>query len=152
MTPTQAAVLRHRADAFLAERDARPWSESLHQQTVVSWCHMLEPLHPELRWLYAVPNGGFLLGKAAAGRLKGEGLKTGVFDLGLDIARGGYHGLKIEMKVPASIDKTGKKTRPGTPSEEQLEWYQHYCNQGYRAEICHGFRPAIALIREYLGL
>ena len=54
-------------------------------------------LYPELRFLYAVPNGGFRH-KSVAGRMKAQGARAGVPDFNLDVARGPYHGLRIELK------------------------------------------------------
>ena len=57
--------------------------------------------------LFAVPNGAHLAGgKAQRARqmaaLKAEGLMVGAADLVLLVARGGYHGLVAEMKIPGN--------------------------------------------------
>lgn len=53
--------------------------------------------HPELQLLYHVPNEGKRTWRTGA-RLKSEGLKPGVPDLCLPVARGKYHGLYVELK------------------------------------------------------
>lgn len=47
---------------------------------------------------FHVPNGGYRLGKEA-GRMKAQGVKAGVSDLVIRQARGGWHGLYLELKA-----------------------------------------------------
>jgi len=106
---------------------------------------------PELAWLYASANGG-LRTAATAGRLKGEGVKAGVFDLSLDCARRGFHGLRIELKVPAvpGIKGVCKAKPAGSPSAEQLAWQKNYLAEGYQAVICYGWLEARDVLIDYL--
>jgi hypothetical protein len=55
-------------------------------------------LHPEARRAYAIPNGG-QRNVAVAAKLKAEGVRPGVLDVHLPLARGGAHGLWIEHKA-----------------------------------------------------
>lgn len=73
-------------------------------------------------------------------RLKRMGVRSGVPDLCIPVARGGFHALYIEMK-----SKTGKPTRT------QLEWIDLLRSQGCAAEICHGADEAIAAIDRYFS-
>ena len=94
---------------------------------------------PELGLLFAVPNGSER--NAIVGRkLKAEGVKKGVPDLCLPVARGGYHGLYIEMK----------RQKKSQISPEQVQWIAALREQGYRAEICLGATAAWEVIREYM--
>lgn len=155
MNRLQALIARDRIDQFLAGRAQQVMSESMHQQTIISWCHMETQLDPAClyQWVHAVPNSAGLLHKATAGRLKGEGLKAGVFDLNLDVARGGFNGLKIELKVPAQLNAKGSPipSSAGVPSDDQLRWQAFYRQQGFMAEICWGFQPAIEMIKGYVA-
>lgn len=127
------------------------WSESQHQQALMRWCQLAKVTRPELAWIYSVPNGGYR-SAATAGRMRGEGVKAGVFDLGLDCARHGFHGLKIEMKTPRTPGLKGsyKAVQPGKPSPEQLAWLAHYTAEGYKAEFCFGWLEAKSLLEWYL--
>lgn len=58
---------------------------------------------PELALLYHVPNGGSR-NKIEAARLRAQGVKSGVPDLCLPVARGGNHGL-LEQGYAAAICK-----------------------------------------------
>ena len=102
----------------------------------------MEPAVPELKWFLAIPNGG----KRGDGRIqakrgaemKAEGMKAGVADLCWPIARGGYHGLWIEMKTPK-----------GQVSPKQSEFLSFVNEQGYLASVCRGWIDAARLIESY---
>ena len=114
-------------------------SESVEQQCLFRWAQFASGQHPELNLLYHIPNGG-ARSKATAGRLKAEGVKAGVPDICLPVARGGYHGLYIELK----------KEHSGTTSQKQKEWLFALSEQGYQAVVCHGWEEAKQEILEYL--
>lgn len=82
-------------------------------------------------------NGG-LRGKAEAARFKAEGVKAGVPDLCIPIARGGYHGLFIEMKFGRN-----------KPTDEQMKWLSTLERNGYMATVCWGAEEAISVIEQY---
>jgi len=74
-----------------------PKSEHEHQVRVVQWARRSVNIHPELRLLYSIPNGGRR--PASVARIMSlEGVNAGIPDLCLPIARNGYHALYIEMK------------------------------------------------------
>ena len=95
----------------------------------------------ELKNLYHIPNGGSRHPLEAI-NLKRQGVKSGVPDICLPVARGGYHGLYIELKA-------GRKSKP---SENQMIWIVNLKNQGYKAEIAYGYDEAIGIIIDYLTL
>lgn len=113
-------------------------SESEEQCALFQWAEMMSRKHSELSLLYHIPNGG-ARSKGTAGRLKAEGVKSGVPDLCLPVARGKYHGLYIEMKV-------GKNK----PTENQVKWISALLEQGYQAKVCYGWQDAAAVIERYL--
>lgn len=71
-------------------------TESVEQQCLFRWAAFQSGRFPELALLYHVPNGGSRK-KAEAGRFRAEGVKAGVPDLCLPVARGGFHGLYIRV-------------------------------------------------------
>lgn len=93
--------------------------------------------------IYHVPNGG-QRSKSTAASLKGQGVKAGVSDLVLAIARGGYHGLYLEFKA----------TPPdhAALADSQREWLGKVEQQGYCAVLARGLDEAKAVIREYMSL
>lgn len=112
--------------------------EHQHQVALFNWAAYDK--RPELKLLYAVPNGGHRH-KAVAGKLKAEGLKAGVPDIVLPVARGGYHALYIELKV-------GKNK----PTPEQAEWLKRLYQAGNKATVCYGWDSAKETIERYLAL
>jgi len=113
-------------------------SEHIHQKTLFDWAEKLSLFYPELRWLHAIPNGG-KRHIAVAVKLKSEGVKAGVFDVFLPVAKCGYYGLYIEMKC--------RKNRL-TPA--QIEFKQFVEEQNYKTEVCYHSTDAINIITRYL--
>lgn len=117
-------------------------SEAQEQSRLIAWANEVSRLgvYPELARLYAIPNGG-RRDKAEAAHLKRQGVKSGVPDLHLPVARGNYHGLYIEMKV-------GKNK----PTKNQKEWINALKASGYAVEVCYSAAAARQIIVEYLQL
>lgn len=113
-------------------------TEAKHQERLMLWAAVHESEYPELKLLHHIPNGGKRNEKEAA-HLKRQGVKAGVPDLCLPVARGGYHGLYIELKIQ------GNK-----PTEKQLEFIEALQNQGYKAIVCYGWEEAQIQIEYYL--
>jgi hypothetical protein len=94
--------------------------------------------------LIHVPNGGFRKNAFEGWRLKQQGVRAGVSDLFLPIARGGYIGLWIEFKAAPPND--------APPTDLQLEWLELMREKGHRAELCLGVEAAFAVLLEYMAL
>ena len=80
---------------------------------------------------------------AQIAKLKKEGWQKGVPDLFIAVARGGKHGLWIELK---DVGKTIKAL-----SDEQNEYLEFLNDQGYEAIWCVGFDVAKAAIEVYMN-
>ena len=114
-------------------------TEHDEQVALIHWAKLMQSILPELALLHAIPNGG-QRSKATAGKLKAEGVQAGVPDLCLPVARGGYHGLYVEMKW-----KSNK------PSSAQRWWLSKLNEGGYLAVVCYGFDEARATLEGYLA-
>ena len=112
--------------------------EEAEQAAIFEWAEYEKRKYPELELLHHVPNGGKRDAKTAS-ILKRCGVKAGVPDLVLPVARCGYHGLYIELKV-------GKNRT----SSNQKKWLKSLNAQGYKAEVCYGFNEATNMILRYL--
>ena len=124
---------------------AKAGTEHAHQTALFCWSKQKKQW-PELEWMFAVPNGGER-NIAVAGRLKAEGVKSGVSDVMLPAARRGYHGLFIEMKKPASeIRKAGKE------STKQKEFGAFVKEQGYFYIVCFDWMSAARIVAWYMGV
>jgi hypothetical protein len=139
MTPDEYAreVTLKRVRTRLIRKATQP-SEHDEQVRVIDWANAHVGQIPELKYLFAVPNGG-KRHKKTAKELAREGLKSGVPDLLLLLHRGVYSGLAIEMK-----------TLTGAASREQKEWLQWLAEQGYCARLARGADMAIKCLTWYL--
>ena len=102
---------------------------------------------PELRLMFAIPNGGHR-NMLVAKKMKAEGVKPGVPDILLPVARQGFHGLFVEMKVQSAKPK---KEGKGGLSDLQCSWIGDLRNQGYKVAVCYGRDEAITEITNYLN-
>ena len=115
-------------------------SEAQEQVLLFQWARMQEKVHPELRLMFHIPNGGKRNLKEAA-NLKRQGVKAGIPDIFLPVARNEKHGLYIEMKF-------GKNKL----SQVQKKWYWDLIDQGYEVKVCYSSVEAIEVIKEYLNI
>ena len=116
-----------------------PPREGAEQATLFNWAGMQSIRYPELELLFHIPNGG-KRSKSEAARFKAEGVKPGVPDICLPVARGGYHGLYIELKRRSGNHAT----------DYQRDWLEKLSNQGYKAAVCYGWEEAASMITKYL--
>ena len=112
--------------------------EHEEQKKVMVWARANTPRFRELVLLHAIPNGGYRTMQVAV-KLKAEGVKKGVSDLMLPVARGDYHGLYIEMKAGN-----------GRASEEQKHFIESVRTQGYYADVAVGHEQAVGILESYL--
>ena len=133
------------------EQLAASGSEDGHQSALYCWAALPETVvaYPELKWLFAIPNGG-LRNPVTANRLKATGVKRGVMDNCLLVRRGEYAALWIELKRPKSISLTGKRRQAGKVSEDQQPWLNQARSQGHAACSCIGWEAARDMIISYL--
>ncbi len=103
------------------------------------WHHACKGLGIPERLLYACPNGGWR-DPVGAKFLKAEGQRNGAPDLILDVARGAWHGLRIEMKTPA-----------GVTSDDQRAFHADLVAQGYAVRVCYSVSSAMDVITKYLA-
>ncbi len=88
---------------------------------------------------YAVPNEAKRSMRLGAW-MKAQGMQPGIPDLCIPIARGGYHGLFLELK----------RLKGGVVSESQKFWIDALTKEGYFAVVCKGADAAIDEIQKYL--
>lgn len=108
-------------------------SESDEQAKVVRYCDVRG--YP----CFAIPNEGKRT-YTYAQKLKRQGLRPGVPDLCIPVARGGYHSLYIEMKA-----------KGGRVTDNQRSWIATLRDQGMAAFVCYGAESAIRCLEAYMG-
>lgn len=114
--------------------------ESEIQAAFFVWLRLHERRFPELRFCFAVPNGGYRF-KATAAMMKRTGAKAGVPDCFLPVAANGFHGLWIEFK-----------TDTGKLSDAQSEFTKFLDQMNYKVLICRSLTAAANAVIEYLSL
>ena len=117
-------------------------SESAEQTNLFRWAAYEQNSYPELKLMFHIPNGGSR-NKLEAANLKRQGVKAGVPDICLPVARGNYHGLFIEMKNASGKNKA---------TDKQKEWIQDLNRQGYMAIVCYGWQEASEVLKKYMRL
>jgi len=115
-------------------------TESQEQCAFFRWCLKHDKEFDGLRGIFSIPNGG-LRDKVNANRLKMEGLRAGVPDMCLPVAKGGYHALYIELKVRSG----------GKLSDKQDVWHHYLRGQGNKVVVCKGFKEARQAVIDYYG-
>lgn len=122
--------------------------EENEQKALILWAHWqpvppapdIEPAAKLADYLFAIPNGGARNKKTAAD-LRAAGVKAGVWDLMLPIARQGFNGLWVEMKY-------GKNNL----SSDQRDWGARMRLAGYQTAVAWSQDDAKAAICRYLGI
>ena len=114
-------------------------TEHAMQCAVIKACRYLEREHPEVKYLFSVPNGGHRH-IAVAARLKASGVKSGVPDLFLPLpVPGGPAGFWLEMKAPG-----------GVTSQNQQDYLRFLAEVGFKVEVHYSAQTAVDSIRAYL--
>ena len=113
-------------------------SESQEQIELMTWTKRNVDSYPGIELIFAIPNGG-ARHIATASRLKLEGVKAGVPDLFLPVAKRDFHGLFIELK----------KAKGGNLSKTQKQWRDDLREQGYAWVRANGAEHAINIIKGY---
>jgi hypothetical protein len=113
-------------------------TEDEEQIWIFSWAELNLGRYPELVLMHHIPNGG-KRSKTEAARFKAMGVKSGVSDVFLPVARGGYHGLYIELKA-----------RDGRPSKNQKDFLDAVKAQGYAGTVAYSGEEAARIIESYM--
>lgn len=117
---------------------AKANTEHSHQMALFLWMRLQQDKWPELKLAFAIANGG-KRDQITAAKLKAEGVKPGVSDIFIPIARGPFHGFFLEMKKPG-----------GKESPEQIAFGAAVQDQGYFYACAESWSEASAVITWYM--
>ena len=110
-------------------------TEHAMQEAVIAECDRRSVTDAKYGYIYAIPNGQYRQGQ----RME-PGLRSGVPDLFLPVARRGYHGFYVELKCGDN-----------KPSESQQEWIHILSAEGYFCTVVwNDASEVINLIQWYL--
>jgi len=126
-------------------------SESSQQKALFAWAAQSVGKYPQLAYMFAVPNG-FFATIAQKGKMKAEGLRSGVPDIFL-LSRAwkgigyveGYAGCFIEMKI-----EKYRNRKDGGCSEEQIDFINYATSAGYYCKVCYNWMEARDTLIAYL--
>lgn len=110
------------------------------QSALFSMIRSRENQYPELRMIFAVPNGG-QRHPAVARKLHDEGVRAGVPDILVCIPAHGYNGLTIEMKYG--------KNRMTAEQQQYFAWFTAF---GWLTLCYYDWQDAMKSIVWYLDL
>jgi len=126
-------------------------SEHSHQTALFAWAALSVDKYPQLKWMFAIPNGG-LRDMRTAVNLKAEGVKAGVPDIFLPYAWSElqhgvrtYHGCFIEMK-----QEKYRNRKNGGCSDEQIDFIEYMVSTGYYCKVCYSWEEARDVLINYL--
>ncbi len=112
-----------------------------YQCAVFQWVEFNKVKYPELKFMYAVINETRGISPQKGARDKRQGKRSGVPDICLPAARGGYFGLYIEMKAPK-----------GQLTDNQIRYAIFLKDQGYCVACCKSPESATKTIKDYMAL
>lgn len=124
-------------------------SESSHQKALFAWAALSVGKYPALAYMFAVPNG-FFATIAQKGKMKAEGLRSGVPDIFLPMPvqtewAKMYAGCFIELKL-----EKYRNHKNGGCSEAQIDFINYARNVDYYCKVCYSWIEARDTIVDYL--
>lgn len=126
----------------------KPRSEAQEQSALIKALKAFEPRHPEIKLIFAIPNGGSRHMLEAV-NLKRQGVKAGAPDLFLPVPKSTYENGNISICGGLFIEM---KRKPNKLSLEQAEFMLALQAQGYKAEVAWSAEEALKIILDYIGV
>jgi hypothetical protein len=124
-------------DLRLPAKLASSADEHTFQKNLMASIAARAVIEPALLLAHAIPNGG-MRHKATAGKLKAEGVKSGVPDICIPVPSHPFHGLYLELK-----------TKANTASDAQKWWLMNLSRMGYKCAVVNDKQTALRVIAEY---
>ena len=94
--------------------------------------------------LFTISPAGMINNPRIGAITKKMGYRAGTSDMLFFEPRGIWHGLMIELKIPAALGTS--KVSP-----EQKKWQIDALERGYKAVICYGHDETMLVLKEYLA-
>ena len=112
--------------------------EHYEQVALFGWIDLHKKRYRGLDLVFAVPNAARRSPRQGKW-MKDEGMRAGVPDVVVPIARDGCNSLWIELKV-------GKNK----PTKIQADFHERLREEGHRVEVCYGWEEARDILVDYL--
>jgi len=114
-------------------------SEHDEQVALFNILRMYEDKYPELKWVFAIPNGGHRH-ISVARKMKAEGVKAGVLDVCVPFPVDEWAGAYLEMKI-----------KPNRLTENQRAFIKAI-EGTHKVYVCFSALDACHAVGEYLGI
>lgn len=146
--PPKLIIEKTKSKPMTPDQLASSGSEDGNQMALFAWAALNTEQYPQLKNLFAIPNGGNRHIIEAI-KFVGTGTRAGVPDICLawSVFRLGIycHGLFIEMKK-----EIYRNRKNGGRSEEQIEWGNRLIYAGYCVKTCYNWIEAKDTLIAYL--
>ena len=107
-----------------------------------------ESKYPELKYIFAIPNGGKRhIGVAV--KMKREGVRRGVPDLFVPGMLEEENSVNITIYLGLFLETKKPK---GRQSKEQIEYAKHLQNKGYKYKVCYSVNELLDETENYLQI
>lgn len=150
--PKFVNVDKPKSKKITPEMLASSGSEDGNQMALFAWAAANTAQYPQLKYLFAIPNGGSRH-IAEATKMVATGLRRGVpdvmlpwpkvYSIGKDYIC--YAGLFIEMKT-----EKRRKHKNGGLEDDQIEWIEALQKAGYYCKVCYSWIEAKDTLIAYL--
>ena len=145
--PKFTSTARKQGAKLTPEQLAKTGSEDGNQMALFCWAANNCGQYPQLKWLFAIPNGGSRH-IAEATNMVAMGLRSGVWDVCLPFASGGkdawHSGCFIEMKT-----EKRRNNKDGGLEEEQIE-FMNAVTPSFYCKVCYSWIEARDTLIAYL--
>lgn len=118
--------------------------ESLHQIEIFLWIKEHEEEYPVLKTIFHTPNSFFGTNFGVIQWLKKLGMRKGVYDIIIPIAKQGYAAYWIEIKK--------EKSKLTTEQKQFQELINKYSDTPTKFEIFYDSESCLKSIKEYLQI
>ena len=117
----------------------------------IALCNYIRSKYPEA--IFNSDHSGIRVSQGLANKVKKLHSENGIPDLNIDEPRGGWYGLKIELKATGKspFRKTGM-LRDDKHLRTQWKMLIRLSNKGYFAGFCTGYDEAKAVVDWYMSL
>jgi hypothetical protein len=117
----------------------------------IALCDYIREKYPKT--VFNSDHSGIRVGQGLANKIKRLKSQNGIPDLNIDEPRGGWFGLKIELKATGNspFRKTGM-LKDNEHLRTQWKMLMTLSNKGYFAGFCTGYAEAKKVVDWYMGL
>lgn len=117
----------------------------------IALCNYIRLKYPDV--VFSSDHSGIRVGQGLANKVKALHSENGIPDLSIDEPRGGWFGLKIEMKATGvTVFRKSGMLKNDAHLQKQWRMLMKLELKGYHAGFCEGYDVAVELVDWYMSL